>query len=184
VRAWLGAVFALLTLLALPACALQPSGRVAGAAPLTAVGQVDLDRYLGRWYEFARLPNWFERDCHGVTAEYARKPNGEIAVVNTCRKGAPDGPVDRVEGKAQVVDAASNAKLRVAFFWEFWAPYWVLELDPDYRWAIVGEPSGRYFWILTRDAVPSEALRADLLARAARLGYDVTKLEFPRQPPV
>jgi apolipoprotein D and lipocalin family protein len=72
----------------------------------------------------------------------------------------------------------------VAFFWEFWAPYWVLELDPDYRWAIVGEPSGRYFWILTRDAVPSEALRADLLARAARLGYDVTKLEFPRQPPV
>lgn len=179
-KAWLVAIFALLTL---PACALQPPGRAEGAAPLQAVAGVDLDRYAGRWYEFARLPNWFERDCHGVTAEYARKPNGEIAVVNTCRKGAPNGPVDRIEGRAQVVDQATNAKLRVAFFWEFFAPYWVLDLDPDYRWAIVGEPTGRYFWILTRDAVPAPALAADLLARAERLGYIRERLEFPKQPP-
>lgn len=180
-RGWL---LAGLVLLLAPACALiQPQGRAAEAAPLQAVAHVDLDRYLGRWYEFARLPNWFERDCHGVTAEYARKPTGEIAVVNTCRKGAPDGPVDRIEGRAQVVDRATNAKLRVAFFWEFWAPYWVIDLDPDYRWALVGEPSGQYFWILTRDPMPSDALRADLLARAARLGYAVDRLEFPHQPP-
>jgi apolipoprotein D and lipocalin family protein len=177
------AVLLALLMLALPACAVQAAGRLADAAPLEAVGAVDLDRYTGRWYEFARLPNWFERDCHGVTADYARKSNGEIQVVNTCRKGGPDGPVDRIEGRAQVVDKASNAKLRVAFFWEFWAPYWVLDLDPAYQWAIVGEPSGRYFWILTRMPAPPEALKADLLARAQRLGYDVQRLEFPRQPP-
>jgi apolipoprotein D and lipocalin family protein len=176
-------IVAALVAFALPACAMQPAGRAAEAAPLQAVAAVDLDRYAGRWYEFARLPNWFERDCHGVTAEYARKPNGEISVVNTCRKGGPAGPVDRIEGRARVVDAATNAKLQVAFFWEFWAPYWVIDLDPDYRWAIVGEPSGRYFWILTRDAVPAPALQADLLARAERLGYDRARLEFPRQPP-
>lgn len=161
----------------------QASGRLAGAAAVLPAPAVDLDRYSGRWYEFARLPNWFEGNCHGVTAEYSRKPNGEIRVVNTCRKGGPAGPVDRIEGRAQVVDPVSNAKLRVAFFWEFWAPYWVLDLDPDYRWSIVGEPSGRYFWILTRDPVPSPALRADLLQRAARLGYDASKFEFPQQPP-
>jgi apolipoprotein D and lipocalin family protein len=176
-------LLALFVSIALPACAMQPAGRAPSAPALQAVASVDLDRYAGRWYEFARLPNWFERDCHGVTAEYARKPSGEISVINTCRKGGPSGPVDRIEGRARVVDPASNAKLQVAFFWEFWAPYWVLDLDPDYRWAIVGEPSGRYFWILTRDAVPSDPLKADLLARAQRLGYDPARLEFPQQPP-
>lgn len=176
-------ILAIMAAMALPACAMQPAGRVAQAAAVQPVAQVDLDRYLGRWYEFARLPNWFERDCHGVTAEYARKPNGDIQVINTCRKGSPGGPVDRIEGRAQVVDTATNAKLRVAFFWEFWAPYWVLDLDPNYQWAIVGEPSGRYFWILTRMPVPDQALANDLLARAAGLGYRVNQLEFPKQPP-
>ncbi|MEZ5893066.1 MAG: lipocalin family protein [Parvularculaceae bacterium] len=99
----------------LAACASPPVNRDA-SAPLTTVGHVDTERYLGRWYEIARFPNRFEKDCEGVTADYAMRDDGLISVVNTCREGAPDGKEKAAKGRARIVDAATNAKLEVSFF--------------------------------------------------------------------
>lgn len=176
-------VIATALILAVSACAGPPVNRSA-AAPLEGVPSVDLDRYLGRWYEIARFDHRFERDCEGVTADYSRREDGLIRVVNTCRKDAPDGKAKPVNGRARVVDATTNAKLEVSFFGPFWGDYWIIDLEDDYSRAIVGEPSGRYLWIMSRTPEISEASRADALAKLAALGYDTSALYFVRQPPV
>ncbi len=145
---------------------------------------VDLARYLGRWYELARYDVGFERDCEGVTADYANRPDGLIDVINTCRCGTPDGRARMARARARVVPGSANAKLKVAFFGPFFAgDYWVLDHADDYSWSIVGEPSGRYLWILSRDPVPGEAARDALVERARAMGYDTGMLRFTRQPP-
>ncbi len=144
---------------------------------------VDLERYLGRWYKLARYDARFERGCEGVTAEYARRPDGLVSVLNTCRLGAPDGPTRSATGRARLVPGSGNAKLRVSFFGPFFGNYWVLDRADDYTWSIVGEPSGKYLWILHRDPVPSPAAVADLVARVRSLGYDTSLLRMTRQPP-
>lgn len=144
---------------------------------------VELNRYLGKWYELARYDMVFERGCEGVTAEYSMRPDGKVRVLNTCRKGAPDGPVTRAEGRARVVKDSDGAKLKVAFFGPFWADYWVLDRADDYSWAIVGEPSRKYLWILSRDPTPGDAAVAALVARTAALGYDTSRLLMVKQPP-
>lgn len=148
------------------ACAIQPLYRQSDA-PLP-VADVALDRYLGLWHEAARLPNWFERDCSDVTAEYSRREDGLISVVNTCHGGRPR----TAEGRAKRVGEGEEGKFKVSFFGPFFfGDYWVLERADDYSWAIVGEPRGRYLWILTRvDEVSSEQ-RAFLEARISALGY-------------
>jgi apolipoprotein D and lipocalin family protein len=164
---------------ALAACATPVSQ---AGAPLTTVPQVDLDRYAGRWHELARTPNWFQRNCAAdVTAEYARRPDGTVAVVNSCRRA--DGSLDRAEGTARVVDPATNAKLEVAFAPEalrwipaVWGNYWVIELAPDYRYAIVGEPSRTYLWVLSRTPTLDEATWQAIDARIAAAGYDRAKV--------
>jgi apolipoprotein D and lipocalin family protein len=166
------------------ACAGSPPINRASEPPLTTVASVDLDRYLGRWYEIARLPNAFEEDCEGVTADYARRPDGLISVRNTCRQGAPDGKTKTAEGRARVVDTTTNAKLEVSFFGPFWGDYWILDLADDYSLSLVGEPSGRYLWILSRTATVEETTKAAALGKLTALGYDVSKLYFPKQPPV
>lgn len=161
--------------LVLAACAgVQPQRAPEPAKP------VELSRYLGRWYEVARYPNRFEKDCEAVTAEYARRPDGLISVINTCRKGSRSGPVSRAEGRAKVVDG-SGAKLKVSFFGPFYSDYWVLDRADDYAWAIVGDRSGKLFWILSRTPVPAD--RGALVRRAQALGYDPSRLIFPEQPP-
>lgn len=172
---------ALLALLA--ACGGPPVNRQS-EAPLPTAASLDPDLYLGRWYEIARLPNSFEKDCEGVTADYARRPDGLIEVVNTCRKGAPDGPAETAQGRARIVDAATNAKLEVSFFGPFWGDYWILDLAEDYSLSLVGEPSGRYLWILARTPSISEETREAALVKLTSLGYDVSKLYFPAQPPI
>lgn len=144
---------------------------------------VDFSRYQGRWYEFARYENRFEKDCAGVTADYASRPDGMVSVTNTCRKGAPDGPVKVAKGRARFVGDPMNAKLEVSFFGPFFGDYWVLDRAEDYSWAIVGEGSGRYLWILTRDPVPNVQMREALIARTAGLGYDTKLLHMTEQPP-
>ena len=145
---------------------------------------VDLDRYLGRWYELARYDVSFERRCEGVTADYASRPDGLIDVVNTCWRGAPDGPAHAARARARVVPRSGNAKLKVAFFGPFFiGDYWVLDHAADYAWSIVGEPSGRYLWVLTRDPLPGAELRDALISRVRDLGYDIGMLRFTRQPP-
>ncbi|HSM87762.1 MAG TPA: lipocalin family protein [Candidatus Limnocylindrales bacterium] len=117
--------------------------------PLSTVDHVDLQLYAGRWFEIARYPNPFQRDCQSdVTALYTLQKNGKVEVVNSCRK--KNGKIKTARGTAKIADP-SNAKLRVTFFWPFYGDYWIIGLDPDYRWAVVGEPRRRYLWILSRD---------------------------------
>ena len=171
-------LLALSLVLALGACVAGPSGNPNPPPPAKSV---DLDRYLGKWYEVARYDMRFEKGCEGVTAEYSKRPDGLIRVLNTCRQGAVDGPVKTSEGKAKVVDPATNAKLKVSFFGPFFGDYWVMDHADDYSWSIVGEGSGRYLWLLSRKP-PTDADRAALTARAKALGYDITMLRPTKQP--
>ena len=166
---------------ALSACASLLSRHPVGnrAVPQPA-RSVELDRYLGRWYEIARYEQGFQKGCQGVTADYALRPDGSISVVNRCRK--PGGKISEARGRAKIVDRATNAKLKVSFFGPFYGDYWILDRGDDYQWAIVGEPSGRYLWLLNRKAVPAKAEVDGLIDRAAALGYDTSMLLRTRQP--
>ncbi len=142
---------------------------------LTTVPHVDLARYVGRWFEIAKYPARFERDCdRDVTAHYTRLENGEIEVLNECVK--EDGKVKASKGKAKVVDQTTNAKLKVTFFWPFFGDYWVIDLDPQYRWVVVGEPHRKYLWILSRVPHMDPATFADIKSRLPQKGYDPNKL--------
>lgn len=143
---------------------------------------VDLDRYVGRWFEFARYDNRFERGCEAVMAQYAKRPDGLIDVLNLCRQGCASGPIRAARGRAKIVEGSGNAKLKVSFFGPFYVGhYWVLDHADDYRWSIVGEPSGRFLWILTREAEPDAATGDALVERVRKLGYDISLLRFTAQ---
>ncbi|WP_420996765.1 lipocalin family protein [Cupriavidus sp. 30B13] len=145
--------------------------------------EVDLQRYLGRWYEIARYDSSFERGCEAVTADYSLLADGRLRVLNTCHQDGPHGKVRAEEGRAKVVRHTGGAKLKVSFFGPFYVgDYWVLDRADDYAWAIVGEPSGKYLWLLSREARPDEATRALLLGKAAAMGYDTSLLRMTRQP--
>lgn len=126
------------------------SASTARTEPLEAVSHVDLQRYLGTWYEIATIPQRFQKGCVGVAAEYSLRKNGDIQVLNTCLLETLDGEVRTARGKARVVDRTTNAKPKVCFFGPFWGAYWIIGLDMDYRWAIVGHPDRNYLWILNR----------------------------------
>lgn len=160
------------TLLANP-----PIGNTAVPQPAKAV---DITRYLGRWYEIARYEQGFQKDCDGVTADYALRDDGKISVLNTCRK--PDGKIKQAKGRAKIVDVATGAKLKVSFFGPFYGDYWVLDHADDYSWAIVGEPSGKYLWILAREAQPGPAKVEMLIGRVKAMGYSTTMLRITKQP--
>lgn len=155
-----------LTALGLGACG-QPVYRQV-ETPLP-VASIDIDRYLGLWHEAARLPNSFERDCVDVTAEYARREDGLISVLNTCRES--DGSVRDAEGRARFAGAETEGKLKVSFFGPFWGDYWVVERADDYAWAIVSEPGGRFLWVLTRDDELTAEERAFFQTRVEALGF-------------
>jgi apolipoprotein D and lipocalin family protein len=162
-------------------CQIQPDYRAAKAAPET-VAQVDLDKYAGKWFEIARYPNWFEKNCTNVTAEYAERDDGKISVTNTCFKGSKSGKREVANGRARVVEGSGNAKLKVKFA-PAWVPfaegdYWVMHLEPDYSAALVGAPSGKYLWILARDPVIAPATLTKIKARAEALGFDASALEM------
>jgi apolipoprotein D and lipocalin family protein len=150
--------------------------------PLDVVPHVDLQKYLGRWYEIATIPQRFQKGCVGVTADYSLRKDGAIDVINTCRKETLDGKVKRARGKAWVVDKTTNAKLKVRFFWPFTGDYWVIGLDAEYRWAIVGHPDRTYLWILSRTPQMDEALYSDLLKTIEATGYDLSKIKRTLQP--
>ena len=143
------------------------------AAP-PVVPQLDLARYAGTWHEIARFPSFFERGCSGVTATYVPQPNGRIVVINRCMK---DGKASEIRGEAWAPDPSEPAKLKVQFFWPFKGDYWVLELAPDYSWALVGDPDRKHAWILARAPTLDEATYARLVARLQELGFDAAALE-------
>ena len=163
-------------------CAACASGEVNrnDQIPLTTVDYVEVDRYLGEWFEIARLPNRFEKNCEGVTAQYSRRDDGLLKVVNTCRQGAPDGKEKRAKGRAKIVDEVTNAKLKVSFFGPFWGDYWIIDLADDYSYAVVGEPSGRFLWILARTSSLSQIELSTILARLQEVGYNTDALYFTK----
>ncbi|PIS30086.1 MAG: hypothetical protein COT43_02495 [Candidatus Marinimicrobia bacterium CG08_land_8_20_14_0_20_45_22] len=143
---------------------------------MKVVSKVNLQRYLGKWYEIATIPQRFQKGCVCVVAEYTPKADGTIMVDNSCHKKTPDGKFSRVVGKAKVVPGANNAKLRVSFFRPFWGDYWIVELDPDYQWAVVSNSKGSTCWILSRTRQMDDALYADLVERCRTKGIDVSRL--------
>jgi apolipoprotein D and lipocalin family protein len=145
-------------------------------APLETVARVDLDRYMGTWFEIAAFPQRFEKGCHCTTAEYAMTDRGHVRVVNACRKGGPDGKLKKANGKAFVVAGSGNAKLRVQFFWPFRGDYWIIDLAEDYSYAVVGAPNRKYLWILARTARMDPVLYDQIVKRAAAKGFDTSKL--------
>lgn len=151
--------------------------------PMKTVDQVDLTRYAGKWYEMARFPNRFEEGCEAVTAEYALRDDGRVDVLNTCRQGAVDGPVETAQGIARSVDP-TNAKLEVKFVqWlPFAGDYWVLHLDEAYSVAAVGNPAGTTGWILARDPRPDPAVVEAARAALAANGYNTLLLKSVAQP--
>jgi apolipoprotein D and lipocalin family protein len=138
--------------------------------PLPTVQAVELGRYYGTWYEIARLPNWFQSMCVADTQATYRPDGKNVSVVNQCRTA--DGRIEQADGIARIVEGSQGAKLRVSFFRPFYGDYWILALDPDYRWVLVGEPGRRYAWILARQTALDAATLERLLARAAELGFD------------
>lgn len=145
-------------------------------APPETVALVDLERYAGRWYEIASIPNRFQKHCRGNTVASYRPIEGQrIEVTNSCLD--KEGSIDTAQGIARVVDSSSNAKLEVSFVslfgWQlFWGDYWVLELADDYSYVIVGTPNYRYGWILSRTPGLSTEVRQYLDERLSASGYD------------
>lgn len=148
----------------------------ASSQPLEVVPDVDLKRYAGKWFEIARLPNRFEKDCaREVTATYILRPDGRITVLNECRK--PDGGLKSAKGTAKPAKANGPAtKLKVTFFWPFYGDYWIIDLDAEYRWAVVGEPGRKYFWVLSRTPQLPQEVLSGILDRARSQGFDLTDL--------
>jgi apolipoprotein D and lipocalin family protein len=153
--------------------------------PPKTVENVDLKKYAGLWYEIARIPNSFQKQCvKGTTAEYTLKESGEISVVNSCID--KDGEVDNADGIARIVDKNSNAKLEVSFVsflgWRpFWGDYWIIGLDENYRWAIVGTPGRKYGWILSRTKELDEQTMNKIWEILKEQGYSRSDFEMSPQ---
>lgn len=161
------------------------------AGPVASVPELDLSRYAGLWYEIAHLPLSFQRRCAGdITARYALRSDGTISVHNACR--THDGNRIEVDGVARPVPGHPG-RLRVRFApdWLAWVPfvwadYWVIALDPDYQWAVVGDPDRDYLWILSREPAMDRTLFEQLRGRAEAMGYDLAPLVLAaplREPP-
>lgn len=150
--------------------------------PLVTVSQLDLERYMGKWYEIARLPHPFQKGCEATQAMYSVRADGQIDVTNSCHKNAVNGPVSSVRGRARRPSSALPGQLEVSFFRPFWSAYYVLSLAPDYGYAVVGHPSRKYAWILCRDRHMTPATLAPLVALLNADGFDTTKLIFTTQP--
>ena len=148
-----------------------------------AVARIELDRYMGEWYEIARYPNSFQDGIVGVHIIYTLRDDGKIDVHNTGHRKTLEGPKTDSHATAWVVDEASHAKWYVQFIWPFRADYWVIACADDYSWAVVGQPSREYLWVISRTPVLQRDVFADILQRIARHGYNPRKLALTPQDP-
>lgn len=147
------------------------------------VSELDLNRYLGKWYEIAAIPQKFQKGCVATTAEYSLRKDGQIKVNNTCRLNTVDGPVKTAIGRAWIPNHEKPAQLKVSFFWPFAGKYWVIELGQDYEYAVVGHPSRKYLWILSRTPTLETPVLEELLNRIEQKhGYSRESLKFTLQP--
>lgn len=160
-----------------------PAGQDTARSPVRTVPSVDLARYAGIWHEVARFPNRFQARCAGeTTAEYTLLRDGQIRVVNTCRRS--DGAMLRAEGRARLARAGGpTSQLKVRFAPQFlswlsfvWGDYWILDLTDDYRAVLVGSPDRKYLWILARTPELDAPTYERMVAAAAAQGFDVARL--------
>jgi apolipoprotein D and lipocalin family protein len=140
---------------------------------LEVVPHVELEKYLGKWYEIAHLPAKFQEGCNETTATYTLSKDGSISVLNQSTK---NGKIKQAKGKAKVVDKNSNAKLKVTFFWPFYGDYWIIKLGNDYDYSVVGTPNLKYLWILSRTPQMDDKLYSQLIEYVKSKGFDVNKL--------
>ena len=140
---------------------------------LEVVPHVELEKYLGKWYEIARLPFRFEDGCTDVTATYGLSKDGNVSVLNECLR---DGKLKQAKGKAKVVDNNTGAKLKVTFFWPFYGDYWIISLSKDYEYAVVGTPNRKYLWILSRTPKMDDKLYSQLTEFVKSKGFNVSNL--------
>ena len=174
-------VAGLIGMLCAGGCASTTSERLHLPA-LETVPHVELARYLGTWYEIASFPQSFQRGCTASTATYTLRDDGQLDVINRCRLGSPDGKTKEARGRARIVDRVTNAKLEVSFFRPFWGPYWIIDLGPDYSYAVVGHPGRDYLWILSRSPTMSDETYQRILAHLRTQRYETSRLVRTVQP--
>ncbi len=150
--------------------------------PLEVAPQVELSQMQGKWYEIARLPRATEADCHGTTAFYTRAADGSLGLVNQCNIGSPTGTLQTIAMTATVPDNSVPAKLALNVG-GYTGDYWILEVGPNYEYAVVGHPSRLYFWILSRTPTLEASVMSGILTRAEEKHFDTSLLEFTPQPP-
>ena len=143
--------------------------------PLKTVEEVDLEKYMGKWYDIVHYPATFLNGCDNITAEYSLSKKNYVKVHNRCQRIKSDKEKS-IDGKAFVVKGSNNSKLKVQFFWPFRADYWILELDEDYQYAVVGGPSRNYAWILARSPHPDEEVIQRLLKLLEKKGFDTSMM--------
>ena len=161
-----------------------PAVQAAGPEPLPTVPYVDLTRYAGLWYEIASIPVLAQRGCTNTTATYTLRDDGKVDVVNACNSFFFRGPERIAKAVARVDDPQTNAKLKVQFEGSpAEGNYWVVDLDPNYQWAVVGEPSTTFVWILSRTPTLDPALTEELIAEIEGWGYDIERLNMTPQKP-
>ena len=146
---------------------------------LATVDSVDIQKYKGTWYEIARFEHYFEKGCKNVTATYALKEDGDIKVTNKCMM-IEDNEQKEATGVAYAVDT-TNSKLKVSFFRPFYGDYWILDLAPDYSYALVGSPNRELLWILSRTKTMSEDRKNMILEKLPNLGFDKSKFVWTIQ---
>jgi apolipoprotein D and lipocalin family protein len=170
-------VLAAVAAIALAAPSIAPAAQP-GPAPEPSK-PVDPHRYIGRWYEIARLPNMLQKDCVEPTSEWTPQGGRDFAVVQACRIGSPTGNMKVWRASGHIIDGSQNAKIRVGFFGGLiHQDYWIIDRADDYSWCLMSTPSSKYLWIMARRPSLPPSLRAALVARARSLGYDTSRLVF------
>lgn len=155
--------------------------------PVKTIPALDVQRYLGTWYELAKYPNWFQKKCVSNTkAVYSVRPDGDLKVLNSCRTA--EGSVSEAEGVARQIGGKDSPKLEVRFApaWlsfipMVWGDYWIIDLDSQYQVAVVSDPRREYLWILSRAPQINQNIYADLLQRLQSQHFDIRKLELTTQ---
>jgi len=169
-----------LVLAAVAACLmLAPAAAQADVQP---TGRIELSKMMGRWYEVARIPNVLQKDCQAGASDWTAQPQG-FAVVQSCRKDTPDGPLKTWKAKATVADPRTNAKFKMSFFGGVVSQdYVVVEHRPDQGWLVLATANGKYLWLMSQKPTLPAAIKSQALARIRQLGFDVGRLEFPLPP--
>jgi apolipoprotein D and lipocalin family protein len=164
------------------AAALLAAFAIARADTTSSSAGIDPEHYLGRWYEIARLPNRFQENCSAATSDWTRQSNGQFDVVQTCHIGTPTGPAKIWRGAGRVVDPSTSV-IRIGFFGGFLhMDYRILDRADDYSWCILTNGNPKFVWIMSKRPNMPPAQKTVIVARAKRLGFNISALIYDEQP--